>query len=118
MMKKVKKIMAQKVRWPGERLSDEEIENIFKSDESLAEYLSSLAPHQVEDFKDAVIASSLSTNEKNTLLKLMDHVYLLARETEREYEQKILPLATNICTVMALMEQIEELENIQSSLSS
>ncbi len=115
--KQPKKESAREVRWPGQKLTSKELQKIVESDESLASYLSSLLPHQVEDLKDVIIGSRMPAEVKNTLLRLMDVVYMQSREVERGYKKKILPLATGVCTAMALSDQIAELEQLQNSLS-
>jgi hypothetical protein len=94
-----------------------DIDAVFASDETLAAYLATLTPTQVEHVRAVILAApTMSEPMKESLVRLMNIVYVEARKNVTELEATVLPLATGIATALTLQDQIKELEALAASL--
>jgi hypothetical protein len=98
-------------------LSPKEFSRVFSSDQLLAEYLASLSPEQIRTYQAMLRKDkNMSPPAQKTLLKLFTSLEKEAEGNYKEVEKTLLPLASGIATAMALLEQIEALEDLQRSL--
>jgi hypothetical protein len=104
----------------GDALSAKEVDRLFRSDASVAEYLASLSVAQIESIKEAVRTGtvSLKPKVKQTLLKLLSLIQEEQFKREQDWMKTIGPLALGITNAQRIQSKIAELEALQNSLGS
>lgn len=100
-----------------QKLSQDELAAVMQSPETLATYLVSLTPAQIDQYLSFISAdTTLPPDIRKTLVKLFTQVRAEAASNQTLIEKELMPLAVGIATAMKLLQQIEALEAVSASL--
>jgi hypothetical protein len=98
------------------RLTAQEFDEIFSSDDKLAGYLASLTPAQVIDLAATVQKADLPEDVRKTLLKLLENVRGEAEKNETLVLRELGPTLSFAADGMRIQKAIDDLEAIAAQL--
>lgn len=98
------------------KLTPAQVEDIMRSEESFAMYLSTLSPEQVRDLKASIKNHPMEPNVLKALMTLLDLAEHEAVRNEAELKEKLLPMASRLALCFELYEQIKALDAIARTL--
>lgn len=97
-------------------LTPEQVEQVLSSPETFAEYLVTLSPEQVREYKAQVQKSDMNKAENKALLALLDLTEQEATKNLEEYRQTVGPEIERVSLCLSLGQQIDELEKLAATL--